>query len=199
MAENLPMPTLALITANAQTLRLFRTHPKYPGSACTKIVSRKFIIENSLYFPNGLFIEDLFWVADILLKAKTFAYCEFPYYFYRQNRKNSITKTFNEYKFSCIFKFINKYQNNCANNVDNEYEWCMRNFAAYEYMIAIILFSYLNKAEKAKYKKEMVSLSYLLGYRNDRKSIATKILYNVLGLNLSSFLLSRLIKLRNIL
>ena len=26
MAENLPMPTLALITANAQTLRLFRTH-----------------------------------------------------------------------------------------------------------------------------------------------------------------------------
>lgn len=182
-----------------KVLNHLSTRPKYPGSACTKIVSRKFIIENSLYFPNGLFSEDLFWVADILLKAKTFAYCEFPYYFYRQNRKNSITKTFNEYKFSCIFKFINKYSNNCANNVDNEYEWCMRNFAAYEYMIAIILFSYLNKAEKAKYKKEMVSLSYLLGYRNDRKSIATKILYNVLGLNLSSFLLSRLIKLRNIL
>ena len=44
-----------------KVLNHLSTRPKYPGSACTKIVSRKFIIENSLYFPNGLFSEDLFW------------------------------------------------------------------------------------------------------------------------------------------
>lgn len=44
--------------------------PKYPGSACTKLIRRELVIENSLFFKKGLLSEDIDWTLALLRAAE---------------------------------------------------------------------------------------------------------------------------------
>jgi glycosyltransferase involved in cell wall biosynthesis len=80
---------------------LYKTHkevldhlaslPKFPGSACTKLIRRKLIAENNLYFVKNQLNEDIDWTIRLFLAAETFNYCPGYCYFYRQKRQGSIT------------------------------------------------------------------------------------------------------------
>ena len=48
--------------------------PKFPGSACTKLVKRTLISDNKLYFERGLLSEDIDWTIRLLLSAHNFNY-----------------------------------------------------------------------------------------------------------------------------
>ncbi len=172
------------------------TRPKYPASAWSKLIRRKLITENNIIFPIGLFSEDLYWTADLLLNAEKFSYCNSNYYFYRQNRSNSITNVFDSYKFECILNFVKKYAYRYDKETMNAYECCMLSFAAYEYTIALSMFANLDKDKQNKFHQDMHSLSWLLNCRNDKKSKAIKYLYSAFGLHLTSRLLKIYLKAR---
>lgn len=69
----------------------FSNLPKFPGSACTKSISREFIVNNSLYFIEGMLCEDLYWSIRLFTLIDKAIYFNTQYYFYRQGRIGSIT------------------------------------------------------------------------------------------------------------
>jgi glycosyltransferase involved in cell wall biosynthesis len=54
------------------------------------IVRREFIIENNLFFREGLLHEDVHWDARLICACEKIAVNDHPYYCYRSSRENSI-------------------------------------------------------------------------------------------------------------
>lgn len=69
----------------------------YLHSACKVIVKRDFLEANSIYFKEGIYHEDELWVANVLVKIKTFCVCNHWFYRYKLNG-NSIMTTQNTQK-----------------------------------------------------------------------------------------------------
>ena len=77
-----------------KVIEYLSTRPKYPRSACTKLYSRSFLLNNSIMFPlDNRISEDLGFIRDCIMCAKHFNSLNFPYYEYRQKREGSITDT----------------------------------------------------------------------------------------------------------
>ncbi len=68
----------------------------YDWYACLNIVRKDFIIENAIYFKEGICFEDAMWTPEVLFQAKRAAYLDTPFYVYRQNREGSITASVDE-------------------------------------------------------------------------------------------------------
>ena len=68
-----------------------------------KIYKREFLIQNNIKFhPQLHMADDNFFHIVSLLKAKTIAHLQDALYYYRKQRKDSITKSGNENNFNCI-------------------------------------------------------------------------------------------------
>lgn len=159
-----------------EVLNYLASRPKYPGSSCTKVFSRTFLIENNLSFPSdGRISEDLGFVRDCILKASQFAATDFPYYNYRQARKGSITSLISSRRISGVIQFITESLNYAADirGSDEIVFKCVMSFAAYEYCVLLLMCGkensvYLENKEKIK------ELKFLLKFL---KSLRGKILY----------------------
>lgn len=92
------------------TLKKYQLTPEdfikysFMTSACTKIIRKKFLQKNNIYFLTGIWYEDVNFVLKIVFKTQEIYNTEKIYYNYVQ-RENSITKTFNE-KILDIFKCL---------------------------------------------------------------------------------------------
>lgn len=162
--------------------------PKYPGSACTKLIRRELIINNKLFFEKGLLSEDIDWTLGVLLNAKKFAYCNADYYFYRQNRYGSITNTANMKNVECLIYIIKKW---CSKTLDKEYQREINSFMSYEYMIALFNYGKLNRNQKKELYSEFQELMWLLEYAQSKKTKIVKYFMKFFGIQLTAFILSR--------
>lgn len=161
------------------------TLPKYPGSACTKLIKRKIIVEKELFFEKGALSEDIEWTIKLLLLAEKFAYCKEDYYFYRQNREGSITNTSGLKSINCLLKTIEK----CGrDSVVEKYQKEVNSFLAYEYMIVLLNYACLSE-NKENIRKKIKEYSWILKYSNSTKTKVILILYRLLGLDLLSNIL----------
>lgn len=79
------------------------------NSAWMKIVSRKFIIENCLFFKKG-FAEDFNWTGRCFLKVNSIQKSSLTYYEYFAERQNSIM---NVYKKQRFFDIITQAKDIC--------------------------------------------------------------------------------------
>jgi len=67
----------------------FFVFPQIPINACNKLIKRSFIIENKLYFREGILYEDRHWDFFIAKKIRTMAFTNYFCYIYYDN-PNSI-------------------------------------------------------------------------------------------------------------
>ena len=177
-----------------EVMRHLATLPKYPASACTKLISTKLIKEQKLYFLKGITTEDIEWSIRLFMASKKFSYCSAPYYCYRQNREGSITNSCSDKKFS---DFLSIIKMGCIYAKENpEFNADIYSFMAYEYNILLSTYSRLGKSEKPKYSKEIKKHSWLLNCRQDKKTKLIKIVYNAVGLELTSKMLFLYLKIR---
>lgn len=164
---------------------------KFPGSACTKLVRRQLIEEESLFFKKGLLSEDIDWTIRLLLSAQKYNYCQYNCYCYRQNRKGSITTTVNFNNLKDLFRIIKEWGRKPGENSRHyEYQVYINAFLAYEYMVAIFLFGYMDINNKKKIKQEIKSYSWLLRCSQIKKVVAVKNIYRIFGLEITSKLLN---------
>lgn len=87
------------IVERAEKENLFRellSGKTYDWYACLNIVRKDYIIENELYFKEGICFEDAMWTPEVLFQVKSAAYLDIPFYVYRQNREGSITASVDE-------------------------------------------------------------------------------------------------------
>ncbi|MED2983982.1 MULTISPECIES: glycosyltransferase [Bacillus cereus group] len=171
---------------------------KFPGSACTKLIKRKLIIENDLYFEKGLLSEDIDWVVQLLCVAEKYDYCEAMYYFYRQNRKGSITNTVNINNVQSLLYIINKWSKDIEGDQldNNKNQRYLNAFMAYEYTIALANYGDLEKDDKKVLKKDLNAHSWLLSWSNNPKVRMVKVLVQLFGVMFTAKLLKIYLKYR---
>ena len=165
------------------------TRPKYPGSACTKLFRREFLMENKLRFPTDLtHAEDLTLCLNCFLKAKRFDALPCPFYYYRQNREGSMTNKIS----SSSFRGLRAFVSNFADSLTNEQqpytkitEYAMA-FVAYEYSILLWEYSRLNTAEKNAAKEFLQDYKWVLGYGASKKTKLIQKVVRILGVDLTA-------------
>jgi len=155
---------------------------KFSGSACSKAIRREFLLDNNILFENNITMEDIDWNLKILTKINTSDYYSGKYYYYRQNRKNSITNSINENTFKSGIKIIKKWQNFNDN---------INSILAYEYII-LLANSYVIKDKNLR--NELYSFSGLLKYNNNKKVFYSYIIYKLFGIKFLSKLLEIYLK-----
>lgn len=173
--------------SKSEVLKHIASLPKYPGSACTKLIRRSIIIDNNMFFEKGIYSEDIDWTIWLLTTAETFAYCDVDYYYYRQNRSGSITNTVNIRHVECLLHIIKKWASKEMIK-DNQAE--INAFLAYEYMIMLFLFNSLSKKDQNKLIDSIKSYSWLLKYGKATKVKMTRLLVAMAGVKLTSRLLN---------
>lgn len=61
-----------------------------PMTAVARIIKKSFILDNNLYFTNGMVHEDDMWVLEASQYIKNLSFCFTPVYYYRLNVSGSI-------------------------------------------------------------------------------------------------------------
>lgn len=166
-----------------EVLRFIETMPKFPGSACTKAVKKE-IINNKLEFQVGILSEDNEWSIRLFGIARSFAYCDKPYYLYRQQREGSITHMVSEKTVKSLIEIIEKHS---YKKVETDYEYFCNVVCSYILMILIYNISQMNK--KGKIYKKTKDLLWIFKYASSKKTKLTAIATRIVGIRLTSKLL----------
>lgn len=164
---------------------------KFPGSACTKLVRSKLIKTKNLYFKKGQLSEDIDWTLRLLLAANSFSYCSSYIYYYRQNRHGSITNTISLAHVTSLLDILDYWTNKIAtSSFNSDMRSHFTAFLSYEYVMVILLYGNLNQFDKKTIQKKVKKYSWLLSTSRNKKVIVVRIVYKILGLELTAKLLS---------
>lgn len=168
----------------------------FPMSACTKLLNRRFLVDNNIFFIKRIFSEDIPWFMSILKYAKAPIYYTNQYmYGNRGEVATSLTSTFTNKKFLDVLDIVEKG----VANLDNsglEYftpEAIQHIKSFYAYRICIMMgqaykFRHqISLDEKTRLKKMM----YLLEYTENPKVRKVYFVRNIIGDQLCSMLLSK--------
>jgi glycosyltransferase involved in cell wall biosynthesis len=173
--------------------------PKFPGSACTKLIKRSLIKNNNLFFEKNQLSEDIDWTIRLLITAKSFNYCPNYYYCYRQNRVGSITNTANIRNVKSLLGIIRKWSRNPKDQKENnDLQKYINAFLSYEYIMILLLYGSLKSKEKMIVKRDIKSYSWLLKVSESRKIKIVRLLFTFLGIETVSYMLFTYQKLRGI-
>lgn len=177
-----------------EVLKFLSKSPKFPASACTKLIKRE-LLSGDLLFEKGRLSEDIDWSIKLFLKAKTFDYCGVMYYNYRQQRAGSITNTAGLKSFRDVMYVLEKWTEE-AKGRSEEHKRFIYATLAYEYSILVMLYSKLSHEEKRRYVKALKDLVWLLDYRRGIRYSGVKKLCKVAGFSFTSNLLKLYLKIR---
>lgn len=111
---------------------------EWHASACLNLYSRKYLLNNKLFYKEGILYEDTYMLPDLYLRARCIVYMDYPFYNYII-RENSIMTSENilEKQRMCIntynrwFDIINKVDDECFQSylygaLVNFYLWSCR-------------------------------------------------------------------------
>ncbi len=171
--------------------------PKFPGSACTKLIKRSLINSYELYFQKGLLSEDIDWTIRLLLAAKRFNCCQCNYYYYRQQREGSITNTVKIKNIESLMYIIKKWSSNSQQQLTTEFQDQINMFMAYEYVIILAYYGLLKKEVNESVKIEIKEYAWLLSFNRNRKGKIINVAYNIIGINAISKVLGIYLKYRS--
>lgn len=99
-------------------------YDKIPVTAANRLVRRELILENKLFFKEGIIHEDNYWTFFLAKYVKRMAFCAEKLYYYRVT-PGSITKKSNIEKESHAFSTIIK---DCCDNVDGYEKGAQKRF-----------------------------------------------------------------------
>jgi len=170
----------------ADVIKHLTTLPKFPASACIKLVRRDFIIQNNIYFEKGLTGEDLDWSLKLFMVAESFNHCGGYVYMYRQERAGAITHTYTKKRFDDLYYTIEKWTQTAKTS---EYEKEINSFMAYELCKLMSGYSMLSKSEKKQSAKKIKSLVWLFKKSSDKRISLLCKCYKIFGIGLTAKLL----------
>lgn len=169
--------------AKSVVMKHLASRPKYPGSACDKLIRTDLITQNNLYFQKGLLSEDIDWITKLLTTAERFAYCDAKYYYYRQGRAGSITNMTGLKNIKDLLSIIGKW---ASKNEQREFQKEINAFMSYEYVIALYIYGGLSKPDREKVKDEIKAYSWLLNCGCTKKVRLVSMLCKLMGVQAAS-------------
>ncbi len=167
---------------------------KYPGSAWSKLYKREFLTANNLHFPyDRRYSEDLGFVRDCILCARSFDVLDISYYLYRQNRQGSITNNITSKNFNDLLLFISETSQKLTVNkkaIDSAGKAFMA-FTVYEYSVLLYLYNFIPAEDKKTALSKLKEFKWILRYACNKKGLITLLLCSVFGIRFSSFLMKQ--------
>ena len=163
-------------------------------SACDKIIKRKIVVDNSIYFEEGLLSEDIDWSLRIYLNSNSIKLCNEEIYMYRQRRSGSITRKIKNKNIVSLFSIIKKWYNYEYTNekIKNIY----MNYIAYQYSILLTLMN--NKNCDKELKKEIYKYSDILKYDENYKVKMSNKIFKIFGIRIGRYFLKMYLFFKNI-
>lgn len=168
-----------------EVLKFIASCPKYPASACTKLIKKSLLDNPELKFKKGVFSEDIDWTISLLLSCRNFGCCPDMYYNYRQNREGSITNTNASKRLKDLYYIVDKWSVIAKEKTDSEKQFIMSELA-YEYPMLLLLYSSVSEPAKKEYGKKLSDLKYILKCRNGLKYKMIYILCTYMGIGITS-------------
>lgn len=150
----------------------------YYNSAWSKIVKRKFLIDNNIQFCEGIYGEDNDWYYHVVMSAKTLELLDEPLYVYRR-RKGSTTKTIRRKNLEDQIFVLNKWEeilNNSNQSAGKVVWWSL----AKQYCSALIMYAQLDNVSDLFIA--IREKSFLLRYSNNKRVRIFRILRKIIGL-----------------
>ena len=169
----------------AEVLEFLATRPKFPGSACAKLLRRSFLEEKEFRFPDDRRLsEDLIFCVNVYEVAESFDYLNFPYYCYRQERSGSITNNVTaKYYFDTslfVTEVVRRFsEDGKAKDRVGEY---MLAFGAYEYSILVWQLVFLKEEDRKQACAFLREYKWILRYGRSSKTKLVKLAVMFLGL-----------------
>ena len=166
------------------------------GSACSKVVKRKFLLENNLFFKVGIKSEDIHWILRVANAMPKYQYTDQYFYMYRKGRVGSITTTVG-YEHLCQladiieeFSIDYKFSNKTA-------EKCILSLVAYQLTILMANIANLqDRNERNNLKKRIKIMAPLLNYdMHPRVRLVNKV-KNLIGFKGAMYMLGIYLKYR---
>ena len=166
-------------------------------SACTKILSRAFILNNNLYFADGLLGEDNQWMIRVLRKLQSVQIINQPLYICRISRSDSITHTIKGKNVSDMLKIVQESMDYCRDEeVDRriaELELC---FCSYLWFSALGLSNKLSKADRNALLPLFKETAYVCQYSQSPKTRLAYTVYKLFGIRITAAILGKYISLK---
>lgn len=169
----------------------------FPGSACTKLIKREFLIKNNLFFEKGLLSEDIDWTIKMLLSIKEFKICNNEFYYYRQQREGSITNNINLKNVMDLLDTIKKWKEKCDDgDIDSSLKDSLLGILAYQYCIVLGHLYSIKDYEKNNIFLDVKDLKMLLNYCKNKKVKLVKITQKVFGIKITAKMLNTFISMK---
>ena len=163
-----------------ETFKQLILNDKLHSPAWNKIFSSK-LLSKDTFFIEGIYSEDIDWIARMIILANKIMYYDDYIYFYREN-ENSITHSITRKNIIDLvgqIKRVVAYSEKIKN--EDYYEWYM-NYCAYQYITFLNNVVTIDKKEDvSEFVEEMKSYTYLLNYHNNKKVDLVYKFYKLLG------------------
>lgn len=172
--------------------------PKYPASAWAKAIKRDLFLKHDLLFESGLLHEDLEWAVRLFLVVDSAGYCSTDYYFYRQNRTNSISSGRSEQRAMDMLHTVEKWTNDLKNDHSSEEKRLIKSLMEYVFRFLLINVHFLPRHKHSAYKQRVHACDAVLGTRNDLTSKFIRVSYKAFGINITGWLLQVYLKMRTL-
>lgn len=185
IGEELQMPI-----SGSRALCLLSSSGTMPMSAWLKLISRKFLVENNVFFKVGQLGEDIPWFINLLEKASSCLFVNNYIYAYRQNVSGSITASGGERSFDNLLDIIkNELTLLDKRTFEDDAKDALRSFLAYELSILISTVNTLPKSRRKTMRKELKNMCWLLGYTINPKVKMVSTVYRIGGFRITELLL----------
>ena len=162
-----------------------------PMSACLKVISKKMLQENHLYFKKGLLSEDIPWFIDLLEGCGKCMFVNQYIYAYRQNRVGSITTTGGERSFNSLLLILQQELDKLEErSFSAQAKDDLRSFLAYEVCILLAMISSLPAAIQHEKRSEVYKYKWLLAYTSNPKVKKAALINKLFGIRVTEWVLA---------
>lgn len=144
-----------------------------------KIIKKSILIENNIYFKEGIVGEDIDWIVRLFYFSDRIGMLNKVYHIYRQDNSSSITSVISQKKVNDLYNIIVdcvEFSKTC----DAQFANIILSFMAFEYAILFNNITYFDNYNEFRY---VVEYSWLLKYASDKKTKAVKFLFDLFGFN----------------
>lgn len=152
----------------------------YTASAWNKFIKRSLVIENKLFFKNGMLSEDVEWSGRLAVCMNQVGVLEDVAYVYRQ-REYSITKSVNGRHINDLENAINFCLEALPETSDSDFRRAYYSYVGYQICNYIICLRVLDETERKQHYEAMESFYKYIRYNRSLRSYAIRICFTVFG------------------
>ena len=174
--------------SNGESIDYIHDNNLWIACAWNKIIRRDVLLDNNLYFIEGVTAEDIEWSARLALAVETFDYLDVDGIAYIQ-REGSVSKSMNTDKVRYLKDNVFKVEH-YAKEASGKKKVLLDSFLSYQLGTLLLNIALMdNGYDKSQLKGEIRHLMGYLKYSSDSKIKVINYIYHILGYNLTLSLL----------